>query len=103
MAMKARDVMVDHATREAGLALMVLFLAGSFADVATAHELFRRELAYPYAAHDPANPNEGGSARYSSVTAGLQSYRPVDPLPWGDVNRRVSPQSGQSKEPAKKP
>lgn len=31
------------------------------------------------------------SVNYSSVTAGSKSYRPVQPLPWGDVNRRVAP------------
>jgi hypothetical protein len=30
-------------------------------------------------------------ARYSPVLSGSQSYRPVEPLPWGDVNRRVMP------------
>ena len=43
-------------------------------------------------AHDPANPNSGvPPARYSSVLSGSQSFRPVEPLPWGDVNRRVMP------------
>jgi len=43
-------------------------------------------------AHDPANPNAPTPpARYSPVLSGTQSYRPVEPLPWGDVNRRVSP------------
>lgn len=44
------------------------------------------------AAHDPANPDaRTPPARYSPVLSGTQSYRPVEPLPWGDVNRRVSP------------
>jgi hypothetical protein len=29
--------------------------------------------------------------RYESITAGTKSYRPVEPLPWPDVNRRVAP------------
>jgi hypothetical protein len=29
--------------------------------------------------------------RYSPVTSGTKSYRPVEPLPWGEVNRRVAP------------
>jgi hypothetical protein len=42
--------------------------------------------------HDPANPDiVVPSARYSSVLSGSQSFRPVEPLPWGDVNRRVMP------------
>ena len=43
-------------------------------------------------AHDPANPDiVVPRARYSPVLSGSQSFRPVDPLPWGDVNRRVMP------------
>ena len=43
-------------------------------------------------AHDPANPDAPTPpARYSPVLSGAQSYRPVEPLPWGDVNRRVTP------------
>ncbi len=43
---------------------------------------------------------------YRSVTDGTESYRPVAPLPWGDVNRRVTPASSAPKEqapPAKAP
>lgn len=32
---------------------------------------------------------------YRPVTSGVKSYRPVEPLPWGDVNRRVAPQEKQ--------
>jgi len=46
-----------------------------------------------------ASPDDPGapapSARYSPVTSGTKSYRPVEPLPWGDVNRRVTPQAKQ--------
>jgi hypothetical protein len=43
-------------------------------------------------AHDPANPYiVVPPARYSPVLSGSQSFRPVEPLPWGDVNRRVMP------------
>ncbi|GGK54834.1 hypothetical protein [Salinarimonas ramus] len=40
-------------------------------------------------AADPAAP----SARIvtTAVDAGTVSYRPVQPLDWGDVNRRVAP------------
>jgi hypothetical protein len=38
--------------------------------------------------------------RYGPVTSGSKSYRPVEPLPWGDVNRRVTPQPKQA--PVKK-
>ncbi len=43
-------------------------------------------------ARDPANPDAGvAPARYSPVISGTKSYRPVEPLPWGDINRRVMP------------
>ena len=43
-------------------------------------------------ARDPANPDAGiPPARYSPVLSGTHSFRPVAPLPWGDVNRRVMP------------
>ena len=31
------------------------------------------------------------ATRYAPVLAGTRSYRPVEPLPWGDINRRVGP------------
>ena len=40
-------------------------------------------------AADPTAPVP--PARYESITAGTKSYRPVEPLPWPDVNRRVAP------------
>ena len=41
------------------------------------------------APEDPSAPVP--SARYNPVTAGTKTHRPVEPLPWGDVNRRVAP------------
>lgn len=38
---------------------------------------------------DPGAPVKAN--RYSPVTSGTKSYRPVEPLPWGDVNKRVAP------------
>jgi hypothetical protein len=41
-----------------------------------------------------AMPDEAVSVpplSYRSVSEGTRSYRPVAPLPWGDVNRRVAP------------
>jgi hypothetical protein len=40
-----------------------------------------------------AMPYEPGHARYSyePVNKGTRSFRPVEPMPWGDVNRRVAP------------
>jgi len=45
---------------------------------------------------DPGAP--ASSARYRPVTSGTRTYRPVEPLPWGDVNRRVAPQPQQAPE-----
>jgi hypothetical protein len=51
-----------------------------------------------------ASPDDPGAkvpaAQYRSVTSGTRSYRPVVPLPWGDINRRVAPKLGGSKEGA---
>jgi hypothetical protein len=50
----------------------------------------------PALARDPANPDAGvAPALYSPVISGTKSYRPVEPLPWGDVNRRVMPKDAQ--------
>jgi hypothetical protein len=50
----------------------------------------------PALGRDPANPEAGvPPARYSPVISGTKSYRPVEPLPWGDVNRRVMPKEAQ--------
>jgi hypothetical protein len=41
--------------------------------------------------------------RYIPVTSGTKSYRPVEPLPWADVNRRVAPkQTPKDKQGAPK-
>ena len=37
---------------------------------------------------------------YGPVTAGTKSYRPVEPLPWGEVNRRVMPKGKQADDGA---
>lgn len=53
-------------------------------------------------AHDPANSDIGvPPARYSPVLSGSQSFRPVEPLPWGDVNRRVMPPDVHRSAPEK--
>ena len=53
---------------------------------------WRHAPAYPYAGRDPSSPWAHGSpVTYRSVTHDLQSYRPVEPLPWGDVNKGVTP------------
>lgn len=76
-----------------GLAFMPLAIL-AIATPAASHDWFRRDraLPYPYGERDPSDPNVGiTSANYGPVTRELSSYRPVDPLPWGDVNKRVTP------------
>jgi len=49
-------------------------------------------LASAAHARDPVNPDANvPPARYSPVVSGTKSYRPVEPLPWGEMNRRVMP------------
>lgn len=54
----------------------------------------------PVLAHDPANPDEPvPPAGYRPVVSGTKSFRPVEPMPWGDVNRRVMPPDAKSPSP----
>lgn len=45
------------------------------------------------------NPSDAGSRvpriSYQSVTSATKTYRPVDPLPWDERNRRVAPRPKQ--------
>ncbi len=50
-----------------------------------------RDLDWPYAGPMPDQPVAVPYAHYSSVMSGTRSFRPVEPLPWGGVNRRVTP------------
>lgn len=57
-------------------------------------------LSSPALARDPANPNEPvPSAAYRPVIAGTKSFRPVEPMPWGDINRRVMPPDAKAPSP----
>jgi hypothetical protein len=49
-------------------------------------------VALPTWGRDPADPNVPvPPARYAPVISGTKSYRPVQPVPWGNVNRSVAP------------
>lgn len=50
-----------------------------------------RDLDWPYAGPMPDQPIAVPYAHYGSVMSGTRSFRPVEPLPWGGVNRRVTP------------
>lgn len=51
-----------------------------------------RGLDWPYAGPMPDQPVAVPEAHYGSVLRGTRSFRPVEPLPWGGVNRRVTPE-----------
>ena len=50
-----------------------------------------REPEWPHAGPMPDTPVKVKPLRYDPITKGSQSYRPIAPMPWGDVNRRVAP------------
>ena len=49
------------------------------------------EPGWPVAGPMPDEPGHASQYSYDPVGKGTRSYRPVDPMPWGDVNRRVAP------------
>lgn len=56
------------------------------------------DLAWPHSGPSPDEPVGVPFSRYVPVGTGTKSYRPVEPLPWGDVNRRVAPTPTVPKE-----
>jgi hypothetical protein len=48
-------------------------------------------LEWPHVGPMPDDAVKVKPFSYAPITAGNRSYRPVDPMPWGDVNRRVAP------------
>lgn len=54
---------------------------------------------WPHSGPMPDEPVEVPSSGYRSIGAGFKSYRPVEPLPWGDTNRRVAPPDTAPVEP----
>ena len=66
-----------------------------------------RASDWPHAGPMPDQPVRVKPLRYAPITAGSQSYRPVEPMAWGDVNRRVAPPGalpgGPPAPPAKRP
>ena len=49
------------------------------------------EPEWPHSGPMPDNPVKIKPLRYDPIGRGNQSYRPIAPMPWGDVNRRVAP------------
>jgi hypothetical protein len=69
---------------------------------AVAHEAQRYGLPEGIGNRNPANPWESApSVPYRSLTTAIKSYRPVDPLPWDELNRRVAPRPAH--EPSRAP
>ena len=52
-----------------------------------------RDPSWPHSGPMPDEAVHVPSARYVPIGAGTNSYRPVEPMPWGAVNQRVAPQS----------
>ena len=51
-----------------------------------------RDPSWPHSGPMPDEAVHVPSTRYVPIGAGTNSYRPVEPMPWGDVNKRVAPQ-----------
>jgi hypothetical protein len=60
-----------------------------------------RVTGWPYSGAMPDEPIAVPAAPYVPLGAGTKSYRPVEPMPWGDVNRGVAP--GEAKPPSEMP
>jgi hypothetical protein len=50
-----------------------------------------REPAWPQVGPMPDEPVPVPAQPYRSIAAGIKSYRPVEPRPWGQINRQVAP------------
>ena len=59
-----------------------------------------RALEWPYSGPMPDEPVATPPARYESIVTGAKSYRPVEPMPWGDINRRVAPPAAKESGPS---
>jgi hypothetical protein len=75
------------------LGLGIFLLLGGWGD---------RYLDWPHAGPMPDQPVAVPLTHDNSIMSGTRSYRPVEPMPWGDVNRRVAPKE-QGTSPADSP
>ena len=46
---------------------------------------------WPHSGAMPDDPVKVKPFNYTAIDEGSKSYRPIAPMPWGDVNRRVAP------------
>ena len=68
---------------------LVLALAASV--LLTGWGLRDRDPEWPHSGPMPDDPVKVKPYAYAPISQDNQSYRPIDPLRWGDVNRRVAP------------
>ena len=61
------------------------------------------DLEWPMAGPMPDNPGHAAPNAYVPIGQGTRSFRPVEPLPWGDVNRRVAPAGALPQIPPAQP
>lgn len=60
-------------------------------------------LEWPHSGPMPDEPVATPPARYEPIVTGTKSYRPVEPMPWGDINRRVAPAAAKESGPSGSP
>lgn len=60
-------------------------------------------LQWPQSGPMPDDPVPVRPYRYAPITSGAKSYRPIDPMPWGDVNKRVAPKGSMPGAPPATP
>ncbi len=73
-----------------------IFIAGMLLATLTGWGNRDEELAWPHSGPMPDNPVKVKPLQYKSIGQGNQSYRPIEPMPWGDVNKRVMPKGSGS-------
>ena len=73
------------------LIVLMLLLVPTAAAAFDRHQI-RGDLPRVLGVRDPSDPGERvPRVTYKSVIATIKTYRPVDPLPWDELNRRVMP------------
>ena len=51
----------------------------------------RAPAEWPHSGSMPDEAVRVPRAKYAPVEAGTKSYRPVEPMPWGDINKKIAP------------
>lgn len=73
------------------MATRILVMGAALTVALAAHGHAGSELQWPHSGPMPDDPVKIRPHRYESIGAGNKSYRPIEPMPWGDVNTRVAP------------